>query len=307
LFFIVLPVAPVAWDYFYPSGYARWLLADAANQYDAGHVEKAQRLLARAYELSPEISGDPNFWQQLARIEFSPDSPVSENSFSATTVRKIADAEQRADAAAQIASFMLERKMYSNAIAILEEFLPSRKQRSPPQNNLIAYARSLANKDLELALEEVELALSKKKNDSFLDTRAWILHRMQRHEQALVDIDQSAELLSERFRANPVLEPVLAFMEGILADEKPSDTKPSDTEPSETEPKETEEKGTGWAYPQLIERFPWLTRANQDYLTLATVRYHRMKILEALGDRNRAQADARWLEAFAPKPWDSLD
>lgn len=305
-FLIALPVAPVLWDYVYPSGYARWLLADAANQYDSGNVEKAQRLLARAYELSPEISRDPNFWQQLGRIEFSTDSLNSDSSVWKQLIRKISNPDQKADAATQVAQLMLERKMYSNAVAIMQEFFPSLKKRNSLQNNLIAYTRSLANQDLDRALEEIDAALQEGKNESFLDTKAWILHRMGRNDEALVAIDRSVEMLMERFETNSVLEPLLTSMKELLVEGAPEDPQEAAPAPAESS-QEKQESGVGWAYQRLQEKFPWMVRFQNEYQTMATVRYHRLRILEALGDTERAKEDLQWLQAFSPKPWDSLD
>jgi len=302
---IFLSIGPIAWDYIYPGAYARWLLAYAANQYDSGNIEKAQQLLSRAYELSPDISGDRNFWEQLSRIELSPDSPGLDGSIWTQLIRRIPTPDQRADAAAVVASMMFERRMYPQAVSVMYEYFPRMKERSSLQNNLIAYARALTGQDLEEALTEVDLAIADQTNESFLDTKAWILHRMGRNAEALVEIDRSMKMLMERLRSNSTFNALLEFMEKTLSDHPSPDPK---SEPSaEGDSRPNGEQETGWAYSELHEKFPWLTRASDEYKTLAILRYHRLKILQALELKERAEEDIRWLEAFSPKPWDSLE
>lgn len=306
LLLIALPMIPVFWDVFYPSSYSKWLLASAANKYDRGEVETSQRLLRRSYDLWPEIARDANFWQQLGRIELSPDSPVSRDSTWLSIVRKIPEPEQRANAAAEVASLMLERKMYPNALSVLKEFFPAAEQRSPRQNNLIAYTRALANQDLDDALEEVDLALRRLENESFLDTKAWILHQMERNDEALEVIDRSVEMHMETLNGFSAFAPILETMKEMLRVGKQSESTTESPSPSQSQ--ETNEKeGVGWAHQKLLEKFTWSTRMQTEYQIMATLRYHRLRILEALHLTNRAAEDVRWLEAFAPKPWDSLD
>lgn len=308
LLLIALPMIPIFSDVFYPSSYAKWLLASAANQFDRGDVEKAQRLLRRSYDLWPEIARDANFWQQLGRIELSPDSPVSSDSTWLSIVRKIPEPEQRANAAAEVASLMLERKMYPNALSVLKEFFPAPERRSYRQNNLIAYTRALAKQDLDEALVEVDLALQRVENESFLDTKAWILHQMGRNDEALEVIDRSIEMHMETLRSVSAFAPVLETMEEMLRDSEKSELTTESPSPSQSTPRKAIEKeGVGWAHQKLVERFTWSTRMDVEYQIMATLRFHRLRILEALHLTHRAEEDSRWLEAFAPKPWDSLD
>ena len=306
LLLITLPTAPILWDSVYPSSFAKWLLADAANQYDNGNVEKAQALLHRSYELWPEISQDANFWQQLGRIELSPDSPISDNSTWMTIVRRIREPDQRANAAAEIASLMLERKMYSNALGVLKEFLPAPERRSPRQNNLIAYTRALAKQDLDEAIQEIDLALRQLENESFLDTKAWILYQMERYDEALELIDRSIEMHMETLRSLYAFGPILETMEKILVEQEQSESTAESPTISNSRAS-IEKEGVGSAHQELTEKFTWGTRLETEYQIMATLRYHRLRILEALHLMDRAREDSRWLEAFSPKPWDSLD
>lgn len=307
---VALPFAPVVWDYVYPGSYAKWLLADAANQYDNGKVEQAQRLLLRAYELSPEISSDANFWRQLGRIEFSPENPVSEDSIWSAMVRKIPTADQRAGAAVEIASLMLERKMYSHALVVLREFLPARELRSPLQNNLIAYTRALAKEDLGEALQDINAAVGRLENESLLDTKAWVLHQLGRDREALAEIDRSIDMLWGKIRVDSSYDEVLPFLEEVLAAGKPGNEnraeRASGGEADQQKDQDDDEMGIGWAYQRLLEKFPRM-KIDIVFQNMATLRYHRWRILKELQESERADEDFRWLEAFSPEPWDSLD
>jgi tetratricopeptide (TPR) repeat protein len=292
-----LPLTPIAWDVFYPATYAKWLLADAANQYDSGNVAQAQQRLLRAYQLSPEIGLDLNFWQQLARIELSAENSVSDAAIFSMILRKMPNESQRSAVAAVIAELMIERRMYGNALAVLKEFLPSRETRNPQQNNLIAYVRSLAMEDLEEALEEIDLALKRLKNESLLDTKAWVLHQMGRHREALVEIDRGIDMLLGNLQEDPNFAEVLDYMGTVQSENKRTNAE---------EVQREEKMGVGWAYQKLHEAFPGMAEQDIRYLNLATLRYHRWRILVALGEKARSEEDFRWLEAFAPKPWDLL-
>lgn len=306
IFLVILPVGPTLWDYIYPGTYARWLLANAANRFDLGDVEASRSMLERAFDLAPDISLDGNFWNQLARIEFSNDNASSDNSIWTKILRRVPDAQQRAQAAELIASLMLNRSMFKNGLSILREFLPPRARRSPSQNNLIAYLRSLANQDLEEALEEINFAMRSESNESFLDTRAWILHQLGRHDEALVDIDRSIQALLGQLKESAYAERLLNFMDEKIA-ESSSPEAGDASAPSESAPRDPLELKVGWALASLEEAFPLLSRTERQWIEgMSTIRYHRMKILQALDNQTLMEEDLRWLKAFSPKPLDSL-
>src|SRR5262249_20618599 len=66
--------------------------------------------------------------------------------------------------------------------------------------NTRAYARAVLNTELKEGLDDIDRALSEIPNNAaFLDTRGYVLHKLGRDEQALVDMDQ-AIAQSERER-----------------------------------------------------------------------------------------------------------
>ncbi len=332
---VALPVVPVLRDYIGPSTYARWLLADAANRYDRGEIEAAHDSLERAYEMAPDILQDTNFWKQFERIEFDPEQPAKSIKIWADMVRQVKTPEGQATAAMAITELLSKAKRFEAAVRLLEEFLPPISRRDPIQNNQIAYMRSLALIDCETGLLEVNQALKSSPNEpSFLDTRAWLLHQLDRNEEALSDIDRVWTLQTAKLSANPLIERLITKMASIEAglgaaevsadasestsevfDASPvADDRPEDASVNEI-PSERLELGLddsdspgmhpdrrGWAHDELMAEFPLISRSLPEITEmLATLRYHRFKIHERLGNTEEAERDARWLHAFYSK------
>ena len=201
----------------------------------------------------------------------------------------------------------------------------------------MAYMRALAGKDLEQALVEIDMAIKTAENESFLDTKGWVLHRMGRNEEALVVMDKSLEKLTEAWSSNPKLERCLVRIEELQAQSAaatpPADT-PSDNtesanpaienarpepvaaepvaaEPVAAEPVAAEpavsSRTKGWGVDALLEEFPELSRGLPETLEIyATLRYHRMRICEALGKTQEVARETAWLHAFSKKELDEL-
>ena len=291
---ICLPVAPVVADYFGPATSARWMLAQAANEFDRGNVAEAQKLLEAAYNKSEDLATDRNFWKQLERIEASNDSGSSSSFMTSLWDKRIRQIEEpgvRAEVAYVISSLMSNRKQFGDAVRILGENLPAMDQRSPTQNNQIAYMRALAGSDLDQALLEIDSALQSSENESFLDTKAWILYRMGRHQEALEAIDKSLEMLTQAWSSQSILSECLAQINAIQSQAG----------------EDASEKPKGWGLEALLGEFPELSRRLPDLLDMqATLRLHRLRICEALGKTDQVHDEAAWLHAFSRKQLDEL-
>ena len=291
---ICLPVAPVVADYFGPATSARWMLAQAANEFDRGNVAEAQKLLEAAYNKSEDLATDRNFWKQLERIEASNDSESSSSFMTSLWEKRIRQIEEpgvRAEVAYVISSLMSNRKQFGDAVRILGENLPAMDQRSPTQNNQIAYMRALAGSDLDQALLEIDSALQSSENESFLDTKAWILYRMGRHQEALEAIDKSLEMLTQAWSSQSILSECLAQINAIQSQAG----------------EDASEKPKGWGLEALLGEFPELSRRLPDLLDMqATLRLHRLRICEALGKTDQVHDEAAWLHAFSRKQLDEL-
>jgi tetratricopeptide (TPR) repeat protein len=341
---IGLPVGPVIADYFGPATTARWMLAKAANEFDQGNVVEAQKLLEDAYKKSPDIAADRNFLRQLDRVEANNDSSAVSSFYVDLWEQRIGRIENpaiRSEAAFAISSLLSNRKKFDDAARILNVNLPPIEERTAVQNNQMAYMRALAGKDLEQALVEIDMAIKTAENESFLDTKGWVLHRMGRNEEALVVMDKSLAKLTEAWSSNPKLERCLVRIEELQAQsaaatppsDMPSDM-PSDNtesanpaienarpeplaaepvaaEPVAAEPVAAEpavsSRTKGWGVDALLEEFPELSRGLPETLEIyATLRYHRMRICEALGKTQEVARETAWLHAFSKKELDEL-
>jgi tetratricopeptide (TPR) repeat protein len=335
---IGLPVGPVIADYFGPATTARWMLAKAANEFDQGNVVEAQKLLEDAYKKSPDIAADRNFLRQLDRVEANNDSSAVSSFYVDLWEQRIGRIENpaiRSEAAFAISSLLSNRKKFDDAARILNVNLPPIEERTAVQNNQMAYMRALAGKDLEQALVEIDMAIKTAENESFLDTKGWVLHRMGRNEEALVVMDKSLAKLTEAWNSNPKLELCLVRIEELQAQSAaatpPSDTPsdmpsdmPSDNaesanpaienvrpEPVAAEPVAAEpavsSRTKGWGVDALLEEFPELSRGLPETLEIyATLRYHRLRICEALGKTQEVARETAWLHAFSKKELDEL-
>jgi tetratricopeptide (TPR) repeat protein len=318
---IGLPVGPVIADYFGPATTARWMLAKAANEFDQGNVVEAQKLLEDAYKKSPDIAADRNFLRQLDRVEANNESSAVSSFYVDLWEQRIGQIENpaiRSEAAFAISSLLSNRKKFDDAARILNVNLPPLEERTAVQNNQMAYMRALAGKDLEQALIEIDTAIKTAENESFLDTKGWVLHRMGRNEEALVVMDKSLAKLTEAWSANPKLERCLVRIEELQAQPaaepaaaEPANAEPANAEPANAEPANAESvvssRTKGWGVDALLEEFPELSRGLPETLEIyATLRYHRLRICEALGKTQEVAREAAWLHAFSKKELDEL-
>jgi tetratricopeptide (TPR) repeat protein len=312
-------------DYFGPATTARWMLAKAANEFDQGNVVEAQKLLEDAYKKSPDIAADRNFLRQLDRVEANNDSSAVSSFYVDLWEQRIGRIENpaiRSEAAFAISSLLSNRKKFDDAARILNVNLPPIEERTAVQNNQMAYMRALAGKELEQALVEIDMAIKTAENESFLDTKGWVLHRMGRNEEALVVMDKSLAKLTEAWNSNPKLERCLVRIEELQAQsaaatppsDMPSDNTESANPAAENAPPEpaaaepaVSSRTKGWGVDALLEEFPELSRGLPETLEIyATLRYHRMRICEALGKTQEVARETAWLHAFSKKELDEL-
>ena len=314
---IGLPVGPVIADYFGPATTARWMLAKAANEFDQGNVVEAQKLLEDAYKKSPDIAADRNFLKQLDRVEANNESSAVSSFYVDLWEQRIGRIENpaiRAEAALAISSLLSNRKKFDDAARILNLNLPPFEERTAVQNNQMAYMRALAGKDLEQALVEIDMAIKTAENESYLDTKGWVLHRMGRNEEALVVMDKSLAKLTEAWNANPKLERCLVRIGELQAEELQAESVAAESVAAESVAAESvaaepvvSGKAKGWGVDALLEEFPELSRGLPETLEIyATLRYHRLRICEALGKTQEVARETAWLHAFSKKELDEL-
>jgi hypothetical protein len=232
----LLVLAPLCSVLVGPAGYARWLLAQAANEFQRNRPDQAHATLAKALESSVAIAADEEYWDlrfQLAHQSQPPD-PTELELLKKDAIRLLpnlddSDAKQRA--CLVVADLFHKQDETRHAIDILQTVFPQMSQRTPMINNNLAYFRSLEKVDLPLALKEINAAIDTQYDAGFLDTKAWILHRMNKNEEAFKFANASVEnmyksfldgeiakRLDESYSSSPK-KPSRVFYEMMLPDE----------------------------------------------------------------------------------------
>lgn len=299
---ILIPVIPVARIYFWQHALPRWYLAHAANELAAERVDSARQTLDRSIEMDPSIASDLHYWRLrldllLGQKEL-PNEQLEE--FIAHVFDHLQHMESvplRAAVSDWIASRLLQERQAPAAVRIMSRFFPSIAERTPVQNNDLAYARAIASVDLDLASKEIDAALRKtsERNPGFLDTKAWILHQQGKNQLAQEFSQAAIELL---YRDLAGLNPSLA--QAFYPDEKVFVVR----DKLESEGLEEEKKRAA----EGLEKLPGVaeSQVDQQLRMIAVLRHHRASILDALGDEEGAAIDRLWLRLFGFHDTESL-
>ena len=296
-----LALGPLCAGFLGPSWRARWLLAWAANEYQNGHLDEAEKSLRRAGELSSEIATDPEFWKLKFEIVFNKEKPSDEavSGLFEESMSQISAAPklQQANIATYVAELFRLSRENDLAVEILDRFYAPISEREASENNTIAYFRSLTRKGLETALMEIDAALvaDKKSRAEFLDTKAWVLHGLNRDELALPFAEEAIKKLKsqeERF-SNVRQADRIAFHNLLFSDVVAS-------EEVAIVPNRLDE---------LKKRFPYVNPMEIDGLArkIAALRFHRACILDELGRTEESDLDYAWLDSFGFTETDKLN
>jgi tetratricopeptide (TPR) repeat protein len=208
MFLAALVVAAVAAWREAPREVARWHLASAMeHRLEADYrrwrgeaaaadeaQKKAEAALARAVAWNP---ADGAIY--LARAEWREEDGRYEEALQDCELPGVAyDPLQLAH---RKASLLIHLGRHRQAVAEAEKFfhisLSSVRQSRPFALNHIAYFRALANIDLPKALQEIDESFGdtppQQRDEARLDTRGYILYRLGRYEEAIVDLDLAVE------------------------------------------------------------------------------------------------------------------
>ena len=303
---ILLALGPIFVSQIGPAGQARWMVARSANEYQDGNPETAQKTLDAAITKSVEVAADEEYWRLRFQIVFGKQSVDSVKAGelcdeAISTLLKL-DESQRSRAAAIVANYFVLNQRVHLAVRTLENVLPKMELRSAEDNNSLAYMRSLEKKNLEVALKEVDLALAMdQSNSQILDTKAWILHGLNRNEVAL-------KFASECIRKYYAQEDVARFfgMEKTITvpitPASPKTPERSVTENTELIASKSElPRNTG--LPNSLDllklKNPFYQNKIENHArVIAVLRFHRASILEDLGRDDEADMDYAWLDMF---------
>ncbi len=296
-----LALGPLFAGFLGPAWRARWLLAWAANAYQNGQLDEAEKTLRRAGELSSELATDPEFWKLKFEIVFSKEKPSVEtiSGLFEESVRQISAAPklQQANIATYVAEMFRLSHERDLAVDILDRFYPPLSAREASENNTIAYFRSLTKKGLETALLEIDAALvaDGKSREEFLDTKAWVLHGLGRDEIALPFAEAAIKKLNSHYEQPSQVRSAdrTAFHDLLF-----SDVVASDETPIVSSRLDEVKKRFSYVNPMEIEG---LARK------IAALRFHRACILDELGRTEESELDYAWLDSFGFTETDKLN
>ncbi len=215
---------------------SRWLINRAQQKYAGGNLPGALSDLDRA------ISWNPDSWEAY-RFRGAVRSQNKDLNGSLEDYTKTIDIlEGRKDAAPrkrrafERAFFLTQvyadrswvNARLSNGAAAISDITVAINAAGRPDSRAIyfntrAYIRALVHLELKEGLSDIETALSidnNQDNAEFLDTRGYLLHLLDRNEEALKDLDRAIKMTQQRadgivLRQNPFVrrDPMLSRME----------------------------------------------------------------------------------------------
>jgi len=267
---VAIPIGKAYW----PSERARWLLAAAENALTRATDEndtrpEAQELLEQATSSYPEIEKTLDF----ARISFRMNPDETDRAIKLVLSMS---PDRQVHAANTLAEMRLNAGNFESAYMILVAGYPGPSSRSPVERNQLAYYAALANRDLELALADIENALSDSKNASFLDTKAWVLFRLGRFDDALNTIDLAIAELKVELKDTPFPSPVRDKVQDMLEGKEPFVKRALEDSSS--------------PLASFNESFAQVLKS------IVVIHYHRGEILEALGKIEEADQEYAWAQ-----------
>jgi hypothetical protein len=303
----VVAFGPLCTGFFGPASYARWMLAQAANEYENEQPDQAEETLAKALSASNEIAGDPEFWILRFKLVFGKEKAdalaVSALFDEAIAAIPTLEEDRQTYAARIVAELFRTNKRTDLAVDILQTCFPPLEKRSSVANNELAYFRSLQMKELDVALKEINAAVAADPNvPEFLDTKAWVLHGLNRNEVAIKfvneSISQSYELLKKEFSNPKDGKDFCQLFEPDTTTQSPSVENPP-VAPESVDSKVGVEKIED-PLAMIRKRFPLSNRNAVDTLAkkIAVLRFHRACILDDLGRTEESEVDYAWLDRF---------
>jgi tetratricopeptide (TPR) repeat protein len=331
----LLALGPLCGEFIGRAGYARWLLAQSANELQRGQVDQAKATLARAFATSPEITSDADFWR--LRFDFVSlhktisDEDMDELQRDATNSLAMMDERLRVGVAETLATLFAQNKRLEQAIDILQTAFPQIQYRSAQINNDLAYFRAILKRDLDVALKEVDAALALEPGEAILDTKAWVLYRKGNFPAALPFANQAISqlyLTLKKAQGNPIFamgptkDLFEAFEPGPLeraaASQVKKETNEKDgdkqelnaTVPQESNPTDDLKAAPGKKQTDIERVVSPLDAIKKDFKAIkpelldelakqiATMRFHRACILDALNRQTESEVDYEWLDRF---------
>ncbi|MCC6509558.1 MAG: hypothetical protein IT423_10650 [Pirellulaceae bacterium] len=366
-FIVALTLAIVFGPVFVPREAARWYLAAAHNAFRQDDPVSGNRYLEKAAAWDPSIRDDGDYW--IAQL------PTATVDQTLDLIEKALTIDDRwASKAQEAAEHLAEMQDFTRAVRALKIANFGQRPTNPKDLNHLAYMRAMAIMELDEALKDIDKAIDEVFGslDSvlqptlvdptygnigmYLDTKAWVLHGLNRHLEALGWMNWAiksyeSEMVSRGYKLPDPLEAELSDDElsdagltdaelsdalatdaqipdtkapdGQALDEKTLDDKTLDNQvgrsprapstSSDSKRMGEVDQGTEGldailsdmktstiqAAPSSFTAVQSEIAAAQQRLgvsyTLAIMRFHRLRILEALGWSDQAAEDRKWL------------
>jgi hypothetical protein len=276
-----------------------WLWGHFALVFSGRNGEQNGCWHRRQINFKTSNSTDPEFWKLRFEIVLNKKnasqevySQLYQDSLSQIAKTPLA---YQADFAHAVGSLLHQCHQNQLAVEILEKFFPPIAKRTPNENNSLAYFRSKTKKGLETALLEIDAALVKDGTSQveFLDTKAWVLHGLNKNELALTFVQEAIRKKNESVGKLDVT--VAKVLQKWLFD-------------ASAEP-EIETAPVSNKLEELKNRLPVYDPRDLNDLArgVAALRFHRACILDELGRTEDSEIDFAWLDSFGFQETDKLN
>lgn len=278
---IALVVGPVL----IPRELSRWYLAAAANAYRNGDRTLGAHYVARAIEWDESVVNDRGFW--IAQMDKTDPDKVLD------LLEKAIQADpRRAIVARRVAFVFIDAFDYQRAVRALKMAFPDGQPWDAEDLNMLAYLRAQARVELDQALKDINQALGMKPDEpGRLDTKAWVLHGMRRDLEALGILNEALQTLEKKVvpaKAESAAKKESAETES--AEKQSAKTESAQTESAAGQSDESDQTSElTLSTEQLRKRILSAeARLGRDMWTVAIMRFHRLRIYEALGQSQEA-------------------
>ncbi len=296
---MILIIGAVITPVWLPLEIAKWYVAAADNALRVQNLELSQDRLARASHHAPTIVDTSDYRIIQAKI-----FALAGDADSAIQVLSRMVQDRNADAVRvglQLSDFFQATGDFGRALTTFQSAMKLVDDPNAIQLNAHAYLRALAVQELDQALKDIDRALRDYPDEaSFLDTKAWVLYRLKRYEEAKPLMEQALakQIDSLRNAGSFVgLDPL-----DLVAKEDPSQPQAEiDLSAELTEERQKEAAATRKEMEKLIQKAPGndrravLVRKVFGLFQVAVLRYHMSEIYQALGNEKEAQLQWNWL------------
>lgn len=292
-------------------------MAWAANEYQNGHPEEAERAIEKASSLSSQLATDAEFWKLKFDLVFNKAKPNPESitrlfEESVDKIARVPKAQQ-----AIIASYLgqLFHLSHENELAVemMETYFEPISKRDPAENNGLSYFRSLAKKKLATALKEIDAALvaDGSAREEYLDTKAWVLHGLNKDQEALPFAEEAIKKLYAQIKKYNGVRAADRFeFHALLSSDAVAKSETTDpTEDGKSKKETSKTVPLANRLDEIKRRFAYINPTNIDELAkkIAALRFHRACILDELGRTEESDLDYAWLDSFGFTETDKLN